>query len=175
MIRTIRTVVVLPALIALSLAGCSALGFGSKGDSTKKGNGSLSEADLAAQREARFGSSGIPTAEGEGAFHDIRFDFDSDAINDQGRADIEYNYEVMRSNPQVRVILEGHTDERGTTEYNMALGAKRSRAVKDVLLSLGVPQHNLDSISYGEEIPLDQGHEEDAWGRNRRVHLSPTK
>jgi len=157
---------------ALALSGCSTLGFGKKGAGDESANGTLSEADLNAQREGRFGSGGIPSAEGEGPFRDIRFDYDSSAINDLAREDIAFNAEVLRKNPGVALQLEGHTDERGTAEYNMALGAARARAVQEVLASLGVGDSKIGTISYGEEVPLDPNPSEDAWAKNRRVHFS---
>jgi len=146
---------VLAALLILgSLGGCSWFGSGSK-----EGEG-LSEADLNAQREGRFGEGGIPKAEGEGMFRDIGFDYDSASMNDQARMDVEYNLEVLKQNPELTVQLEGHCDERGTAEYNLSLGAERARAVKDVLLSFGLPASRMETISYGEEVPLDPGHSE---------------
>jgi peptidoglycan-associated lipoprotein len=149
----------------LSLSGCSWFGSGSG-----EGEG-LSEAELAAQREGRFGNGSIPTAEGEGMFNDISFGYDSYAIDDHGRMDLEANARVLSQQPGLRVTLEGHCDERGTVEYNMALGAERSKAVKSALIALGVSGSRLDTVSYGEEIPLDPGHDETAWAKNRRVHF----
>ncbi|MBX7145467.1 MAG: peptidoglycan-associated lipoprotein Pal [Oligoflexia bacterium] len=155
---------------ALLLGGCSALGFGKKdGDG---GSGGLSESDLNAQREGRFGEGSIPTAEGEGIFRDVHFDYDSHAISDMARQDIEYNAQMLQSHSNLRVQLEGHCDERGTAEYNLALGNKRAQAVAQVLASLGVGNSRVETISYGEEVPLDPGHGEAAWSKNRRVHFS---
>ena len=153
-------------LVATCISGCS-----SKKNSTVDGSG-LSEADLNAQREARFGSGSIPLAEGGGIFRDIHFDYDSSQIKDATRADVEYNAEVLRNNSSLKIMLEGHADERGTAEYNMALGSDRSKSVRDMLVSLGIPSSRIDTISYGEEVPLDQGHDEVAWAKNRRVHFS---
>jgi peptidoglycan-associated lipoprotein len=72
----------------------------------------------------------------------------------------------------LKVQLEGHTDERGTAEYNLALGERRARAIFDSLVSQGIDRSQLETISYGEEVPLDPGHNEEAWARNRRVHFS---
>lgn len=152
------------------LAGCTASKTGKNGEGL--GDGQFGESDLNAQREGRFGEGSIPSAEGEGAFRDIHFDYDSSAISDQARQDIEYNVQVLQANPDVKVQLEGHTDNRGTGEYNMALGSSRARAVLDVLSSFGVPGRKLSTISYGEEVPLVQGEGEDAWSKNRRVHFS---
>jgi peptidoglycan-associated lipoprotein len=164
----------LVTLLALSLClftfGCSRSGSGSTeaGD----GSGSLSESDLNAERERRFGEGGIPTAEGEGMFRDITFEYNSASVDSTGRQDIDYNAQVLREQPDLKIQLEGHCDERGTAEYNLALGQERARAVQEVLMSLGIPKSRLETISYGEEVPLDTGHDEAAWAKNRRVHFS---
>lgn len=158
------------ALLAVGIA--TSTGCSSKGSGSGLEEEGLSEADLDAQREGRFGSGGIPSAEGEGMFRDVNFDYDSSMISDVARRKIEDNAKTLRQNPDIKVQLEGHCDERGTAEYNLALGASRARAVKDVLVSLGVPSSRLDTISYGEEVPLDPSHNETAWAKNRRVHFS---
>jgi peptidoglycan-associated lipoprotein len=150
-----------------ALTGCS------KTTSGKDGKEGLSEAELNAQREGRFGEGGIPTAEGEGIFRDINFDFDSSVIKPEARLDIDYNAQVLKEHQNWRVSIEGHCDERGTSDYNMALGLARAKAVQEVLLSFGIPRPRLDTISYGAEVPLDPGHNETAWAKNRRVHFSP--
>lgn len=161
--------IVVISILAFGLASCSSRGAG-KGD---KELGGLSEAELAAQRESRFGSGGIPTAEGEGIFRDIHFDYDSSRIDDTARQNIEYNVEVLKSYPELNLVLEGHCDSRGTAEYNLALGEARGVSVKDILLSYGIPGSRLKTISYGEELPLDPGQDEYAFAKNRRVHFSP--
>jgi peptidoglycan-associated lipoprotein len=150
----------------VSLSGCSWFSSGSG-----EGEG-LSESELEAQREGRFGSGSIPSAEGEGMFHDIHFGFDSYSLEDQARMDLESNARVLKEQSSLQITLEGHTDERGTVEYNMALGAERARAVKSALVAAGVSGSRIDTISYGEEIPLDPGHDESAWAKNRRVHFA---
>lgn len=156
------------AVASLSLSGCS--WFSSGGGEGE--DGTLSEADLAAQREGRFGSGSIPTAEGEGMFRDVHFSYDSYAIDESGRNDLEANARTLSEQSGLRITLEGHCDERGTVEYNMALGAERARAVKNALVSLGVASSRINTVSYGEEIPLDPGHDEMAYAKNRRVHFS---
>lgn len=155
--------------LLLALSGCSMFGSGKKSGQ----DGGLSEADLNAQREARFAEGGLPTAEGGGIFRDVHFDYDSSQINDLGRQDIEYNAQKLNQTPDLKIQLEGHCDERGTAEYNLSLGAERARAVKDALMSFGVPTSRMDTISYGEEVPLVPGNNESAWAQNRRVHFSP--
>ncbi|MBX7137289.1 MAG: OmpA family protein [Oligoflexia bacterium] len=167
-LKNIALLIFTAALVLTVLGACSTKGSGTKGDGT---NG-LSEADLNAQREGRFGEGGIPLAEGEGLFRDINFDYDSARIGDQARQSIEYNVEILKQRPEVKIQLEGHCDERGTAEYNLALGDERSKAVKDVLLSYGIQPNRLETISYGEEVPLDPAHDEMAFAKNRRVHFS---
>ncbi|NDC36654.1 MAG: peptidoglycan-associated lipoprotein Pal [Proteobacteria bacterium] len=165
-----RTVALLPTALVLALAltvsGCSSK---SKGDK----DGALSESELNAARDSRFGEGNIPRAEGEGLFRDVFFAYDSAQVTPEGRADIEYNAKVLQDQSLLRIVVEGHCDERGTAEYNMALGNQRARAVQQVLISLGVASNRVETVSYGEEVPLDPGHDESAWAKNRRVHLSP--
>lgn len=156
--------------LLFSFAACSTTGKG--GRSGAGGPGDLSEQDLDRLQESRFGEGTIPLAEGEGMFRDIRFGYDSSDISDAARQDIEYNVQILHANPDVKVQLEGHTDERGTVEYNMALGERRARAVYDVLVSYGISPSRLQTISYGEEVPLDMGQHEAAYAKNRRTHFS---
>jgi peptidoglycan-associated lipoprotein len=151
-----------------TLSGCSWFKSGSS-DGDESG---LSESDLAAQREGRFGAGNIPTAEGDGMFRDVNFSFDSYAIEGMARNDLEANAKILSDQSSMKVVLEGHCDERGTVEYNMALGAERARAVKTALVALGIPSSRIDTVSYGEEIPLDPSSSEDAYAKNRRVHFS---
>jgi peptidoglycan-associated lipoprotein len=154
-------------LLTLSLfcGGCSLFGGGKK----KVTDGSeLSESDV----DKRFGSGNIPGAEADGMFKDVHFDYDSSSINDAARQSIESNVQVLQQNATANVTLEGHCDERGTAEYNMALGAERAKAVGDTLASFGIARSRINTISYGEEIPLDTGNNESAWARNRRVHFA---
>jgi peptidoglycan-associated lipoprotein len=127
---------------------------------------------LNAERERRFGEGSIPLAEGSGPFQDVSFGFDSAEIDSIGRNAVEFNVDVLNKNPGLGVMLEGHADERGTNEYNMALGQRRAQAVRELLVSFGVASSRLNTISYGEEVPLDPNHDEEAWAKNRRVHLS---
>ena len=102
---------------------------------------------------------------------DIHFDYDSAVLQDQARRQLESHAEWMLRHPTVTVLIEGHCDERGTVEYNLALGERRAMAAYDYLLSLGVADSRLKTISYGKEFPLDPGHTEEAWARNRRAHF----
>ena len=153
----------------LLLSGCSMF---NKKDGKDGGADGLNEASLDAARERRFSEGGVPTAEGEGAFRDILFDYDSSTLSDMARQDLEYNLEVLRNNSDVKIQLEGHCDERGTNEYNMVLGGNRAHAGANFLTSLGIDKNRVSTVSYGEELPLDPSHNEAAWAKNRRAHFN---
>jgi peptidoglycan-associated lipoprotein len=91
-------------------------------------------------------------------------------LTPESQAAAQYNAEILKRAPQLAVLLEGHCDERGTAEYNLALGERRSRSVAEYLTTLGVP-NRMSTVSYGSELPVDPGHDEQAWSKNRRVHL----
>jgi peptidoglycan-associated lipoprotein len=100
----------------------------------------------------------------------VYFDFDQYALTAETRAVLLAHAEKLKADP-VHVRLEGHTDERGSREYNMALGEKRAKAVRDFLVAQGVDPSLLEVISYGEEQPVATGHNEAAWAQNRRVEI----
>ncbi|MGZ8443149.1 MAG: peptidoglycan-associated lipoprotein Pal [Candidatus Binatia bacterium] len=104
----------------------------------------------------------------DSAMKDVYFDFDRYNLDNDDRATLRASAEWLKRNPSVRVQLEGHCDERGTGEYNLALGAKRAQAAKDYLVSLGVSENRLSTVSYGEEIPVCQDASETCWQKNRR-------
>ena len=110
----------------------------------------------------------VPTA---GPLKDVGFDFDSAALSESARATLRANADWLKSNAAARVQIEGHCDERGTAEYNMALGAKRAQAAMDYLATLGIAANRLSTISYGEEIPVCKEKTEECWARNRRARF----
>ncbi len=99
------------------------------------------------------------------------FDFDQALIKQGDLAVLELHARVLQANPERRVVVEGHCDERGTREYNLALGERRSNAVQSFLEASGIAADRIESVSYGEERPDDPGHTEAAWARNRRAVL----
>lgn len=101
----------------------------------------------------------------------VHFEFDSSAVDSTSRAIIEAHAAYLAANPDVTISLEGHADERGTREYNLALGERRGQAVQRVLSVLGISANRLTTTSYGEENPLAVGHNESAWRLNRRVEF----
>ncbi len=102
---------------------------------------------------------------------DVFFDFDKYNIKSEYQKVLETNAELLMSRPEASLVIEGHCDERGTAEYNLALGEKRAKAVMDYLIAYGIPAERLSIISYGEERPFSYGHDEKAWALNRRAHM----
>jgi len=105
----------------------------------------------------------------------IYFDLDSFVVKDEFRPIVEAHAAFMKRNPGRKVVIEGNTDERGSREYNLALGQKRAEAVKSMLRVIGVGETQLEAISYGEERPKEAGHDEAAWAQNRRADISYPK
>ena len=99
------------------------------------------------------------------------FPLDSHDLDDQGRMVVSANADVLKKYATWMITVEGHADERGTAEYNLALGEKRANAVRTYLVSLGVSPDRLKVVSYGKEFPFDPGHDESAWSKNRRAHF----
>jgi peptidoglycan-associated lipoprotein len=104
-------------------------------------------------------------------FKPAYFALDSAELDDAGRAVVTANAGLMRKYPTWMITVEGHCDERGTAEYNLALGERRAVAVKTYLLSLGIAGDRVRIVSYGNEFPFDPGHDERAWASNRRAHF----
>jgi len=112
---------------------------------------------------------GKPTT--PGPLKDIYFSFDRYDLEGEARETLKVNADWLKKNSTVRIEIEGHTDERGTNEYNLALGAKRAQAAKDYLVTLGIATERLSTISYGEEIPVCREQNESCWRQNRRARF----
>jgi len=108
----------------------------------------------------------------EYGFEDVFFAFDEYGLSDEAMRTLSANARLMNEHADLVYVIEGHCDERGTVEYNLALGEKRAVAVRDYLLSLGVPSRQMRITSYGEERPFAYGSNESAWALNRRGHFS---
>ena len=111
------------------------------------------------------------TATPEASVRDINFDFDSSIIRPDAREILIVNADFLLKNRISSIVIEGHCDERGTAEYNMALGQRRAQETKKYLVNLGIKESTITTISYGEERPLDPGNTEEAWAKNRRAHF----
>ena len=121
---------------------------------------------------AQSGSSLDALREGKspvsGPLKDVYFEFDSYALSAEARSILQTNAAWLKANPAAQVEIEGHCDERGTTEYNLALGAKRARGAMDYLVNLGISPARIKTVSYGEELPVCREKSEDCYRRNRR-------
>jgi len=112
----------------------------------------------------------VPTVTA-GDFTDAFFDLDSYALRDDAKVALDLAAKLLRDQADVNVTLEGHCDERGTVEYNQALGEKRANAARDYLVNAGVSAARVQTLSYGKERPFAEGHDESAWAQNRRAHF----
>jgi peptidoglycan-associated lipoprotein len=102
------------------------------------------------------------------ALEKIYFDFDSHSLSSKARESLVKNSEILKKDPAVIVQIEGHCDEKGSNEYNLALGEKRAQAAMKYLVTMGIPEKRLSVISYGKEKPAVAGHDEESWAKNRR-------
>ena len=107
-------------------------------------------------------------------FQPVFYAFDSAEVDAEAQKVLNANAEILRKYPSWVITIEGHSDERGTAEYNLALGERRAAAARTYLVSLGIPADRLKTVSYGKEFPFDPGHDEAAWAKNRRAHFVVT-
>ena len=107
-------------------------------------------------------------------FQPVFYGFDSAEVDAASQKVLDANAEILRKYPTWVITIEGHSDERGTAEYNLALGERRATAARTYLISLGLPADRLKTVSYGKEFPFDPGHDESAWAKNRRAHFVVT-
>jgi peptidoglycan-associated lipoprotein len=165
--------------LALSLGACGCFQQAMRGE--KAPPAAPEQKAVAAPEEKKempVGEAEAPPAEAPAAevaaagLEDIHFDFDKYNIRPGDAEILKKDYEWFGPNSG-RVRVEGNCDERGTVEYNLVLGQKRADAAKGYLVNLGVDASRLDTISYGKEKPIDPGHNEAAWAKNRRVHFTP--
>ncbi|HKJ03400.1 MAG TPA: peptidoglycan-associated lipoprotein Pal [Longimicrobiales bacterium] len=123
------------------------------------------EAEAAAARERARGAARTTLEQM------VFFDYDKSEIRDDAAAVLRSKVGILRASPQVQIQIQGHADERGSTEYNLALGNRRAEAVRQFLVGFGIPESRFSIISYGEERPLEMGSNEAAWSRNRRAQF----
>ena len=138
-----------------------------KEEEAKKPIGGELEKSLTAKKERGIGGEIFETR----LLKDIHFDFDKYDIRRRDEEILRENAALLKKSPKMKIQIEGHCDERGTVEYNLALGERRANNTKKYLISLGIASDRMSAISYGKERPLDPGRNEDAWAKNRRAHI----
>jgi peptidoglycan-associated lipoprotein len=150
--------------LALVISGC-----GKKSETPVIGE---EETKVAKEESAQKEPEVVPEkAEIEKMLKDVNFDYDKHDIRPQDAEILKGNADLLTKYSAVKVRVEGHCDERGTNEYNLALGERRANSVKNYIVSLGVEAGRISTISRGEENPLSAGHNEEAWAKNRRGHF----
>jgi peptidoglycan-associated lipoprotein len=164
-----RTLSRLVGVLALSAATGAWMGCSSTPENENAGTDTGSEF-----REAPSPPDGGDSLGGGklAGFQTVYFDYDSADIKEDSRGGLRQNADKLNAGNLGVVTVEGHCDERGSTEYNLALGERRANAVKRYLVDLGVPSSNLRTVSFGEERPAVQGHDESAWRYNRRADFT---
>lgn len=167
--RSVLFRLVAVGLVVVPLAGaCKKRGPGP--DDGGLGDGGVGEEGLAGAGSSLERAKRGLGPEEDGILTDVHFGYDKADLDSEARAVLGRNVEWLRQNPRAKVELEGHCDSRGTIEYNLGLGARRAKAVKDFLAAQGVADDRLSTISYGEELPLCREEADACWARNRRVH-----
>ncbi len=124
--------------------------------------------------ETDLNTKDLDTLNRESPFQPVFFGFDSSEIDSGAQATLNQNAELLKKYASWTITIEGHADERGTAEYNLALGERRALSARNYLVSLGITADRLRTISYGKEFPFDPGHNEEAWAKNRRAHFVVT-
>jgi peptidoglycan-associated lipoprotein len=122
-------------------------------------------------RDERISSASLDDLNRNSPLKPAFFDYDSSELSADGQRALNDNAGLLRQYPNWTVTIEGHCDERGTAEYNLALGERRAVAARTYLVSLGISADRLRTVSYGKEFPFDPGHDEAAWAKNRRAHF----
>jgi len=144
----------------------------SEADTARADEDALTEEELEARRQAEA-EARETAADARDRFvsEKVYFKFDDASLTDSARDALRDKVQWLRDHPDACVIIEGHCDERGTDEYNLALGSRRAESVKDFLTKAGIDGSRLTTISYGEERPAAKGHNEEAWAENRRAEF----
>lgn len=179
-----KTTLALLSALLVGLYGCStkptpvtAADTGSSSGTPSSSSADTTSVDTGTKG---FGETGVdkgpktPPGGDSGYLRDVFFDFDRFDVREDQRSMLAQDAELLRKKATTRVTVEGHCDERGTAQYNLALGEKRGHTVKDYLTSLGIDSSRITVISLGKERPFATGHEEDSWSKNRRAHFVVT-
>jgi len=161
----------------VSLGAMLAMGCSSKkttGVNDANGTSGIGTGDIGGTGTKGFDTGSLGSGE-KGPLSDIHFAYNEYTIEPQDGSVLRSNASWLQTNANSRVQVEGHCDERGSEEYNIALGAKRAQAAKDYLVTLGIPGSRISTISYGKELPACQDHDESCWAQNRRDHFAVSR
>lgn len=157
------------AFFTTLLVGFLAVGCASKKPKNAQDEGAVgADGDNAGLTLELNGDSDSNTA---GGLQTVYFGFNSSTLGGSTRSALDNNADFLNSNPAVDVQIEGHADERGGIQYNLALGERRAKAVRDYLVAKGIESKRISTISYGKERPVAEGHDESAWSKNRRANF----
>jgi len=179
-----RCVTVCALGTVLALGGCSTSpgvkplkGAGAGAGSGAGAANALGSSDLGASQSSlkRFQQGTLGGSEAKSPLADIHFDYDDYTVRSQDGAILQANARWLDKRPALHIQVEGHCDERGSEEYNIALGARRAQAARSYLITLGVGSSRISTISYGKELPLCVEHDEGCWSKNRRAHFVITQ
>jgi peptidoglycan-associated lipoprotein len=176
--KLIKISVISCFFLTLVISGCSGKrgpSDASKDASKAKDAQAMQEQNVGSEQGSQAGAAGSTSTKDLGAaglLERIYFDFDDANLRADARDTLKKDAEILKQNPSLAITIEGHCDDRGSAEYNLALGEKRAENVKRYLANLGISAQRLNVISYGEEKPLVQGENEEAWSKNRRGDFS---
>jgi peptidoglycan-associated lipoprotein len=160
-------------IMALAIGGCSSKKKPGEGGPGGPGSGQLGEGGLGPGGDSSLNKFAKGTMGGPGGpLSDIHFGYNDATIQPQDNEILKSNADYLSKNASTRVQIEGHCDDRGSEEYNIALGARRAQAAKDYLSTLGIAADRMSTISYGKELPLCSEETEDCWAQNRRDHFA---
>jgi peptidoglycan-associated lipoprotein len=176
------TQILLPALVVLALGACSkkpqptSAPPAAVGREANDGDAGRREAEERARREAEERARREEMARNQASLAStVFFDYDSFSIRADSKQVLDAKVPILRADPAFSLLIAGHADERGSTEYNVALGMRRANAARDYLTAFGIDASRLEVTSYGEEQPLDAGETEAAFARNRRAEFQPSR
>ena len=163
--------VVLMIGLLITVSACSKKAKVDTTDQYPQAAAGPSDADLAAQRAAQQKEAEALRLKQAFENEDVHFNFDDATLTAEAIEILNQKVAYLRENAGASITIEGHCDERGTNEYNIALGERRAQSIAAFLTNAGIPAAQMKAVSYGEEKPLDMGHNEAAWAKNRRGHF----
>ena len=174
MISTILNRLAVAAIFSVFVVGCTTKGgadsVGANDTATQIGtDGTINGQELVSGQQLNADDAAKLAAAGFKVKNIVYFDVDSSQLKTDDEKTVEEHAQYLINNPSIKILLEGHADERGSREYNMALGEKRAFSIKQRLQLQGVAKHQIQTVSFGEERPDLDGHDESAWSKNRRA------